>query len=107
MSFIRGGVLYSERPLSEVPLYTCTVHVIHNNYILLLLTLEFIHVIIYDVYSMSLCVMQVSVLLHYCEQSEENIRSVGHYYHGYYRIAGKFGGDFNLVLWRIDSKPPN
>ena len=25
----------------------------------------------------------------------------------HYRIAGKFGGDFNLADWRIDSKPPN
>ena len=24
-----------------------------------------------------------------------------------YRIAGKFGGDFNLADWRIDNKPPN
>ena len=24
-----------------------------------------------------------------------------------YGIAGKFGGDFNLADWRIDSEPPN
>ena len=24
-----------------------------------------------------------------------------------YRIAGKFGGDFNLALWRIVRTPPN
>ena len=48
-------------------------------------------------------VKHVREILRRCEERQISLNSDKFKY----RIASKFGGDFNLALWRIDNKPPN
>ena len=69
-----------------------------------------VHMSMYDICMCDLCV-HVSVHVHVCECVRMHtcmcIYVIRMYIKVRYRIAGKFGEDFNLAVWRIVKKTPN